>query len=130
MKTTRHTTLLLSLLLRVAMATAQTVPAPPSRIIPSAASVLPAGAPAPLEARADAPPPAAGTWQLVRTVPLPNPGPASLDRRGTLYVGDADNNLRQFAADGRPLKGVKDADKIHRFVAAVRAADAQPRQNL
>jgi hypothetical protein len=29
------------------------------------------------------------------------PGPASLDRRGTFYVADAANNLRQFGRDGQ-----------------------------
>ena len=90
---------------------AQTTPAP--RIIPSAASVVPAGAPAPLEARPDAAAPASGGWELLRTVALPNPGPASLDRRGTLYVADADNNLRQFAADGRPLNTYAPAQPGH-----------------
>ena len=93
-----------TLILRLASpAAAQTTP----RIIPSAASVVPAGAPAPLEAKPTAPntaPADAGSgWQLLRSVALPNPGPASLDRRGTLYVADADNNLHQLAADGRPL---------------------------
>ena len=92
---------------------AQTAP----RIIPSAASVVPAGAPAPLEAKATAPgtaPAAAsGGWQWLQTLALPNPGPASLDRRGTLYVADADNNLRQFAADGRPLNTYAPAQPGH-----------------
>ncbi len=72
------------------------------RIIPSAASVVPAGAPAPLEARpglAATP----GPWQLLTTLALPNPGVASLDRRGTLYVADQDNNLRQFSGEGQRL---------------------------
>ncbi len=90
----------LALLLAATATRAQT---PVLRIIPSAASVVPAGAPAPLAARTDAAAPALGGWELLRTVALPNPGPASLDRRGTLYVADADHNLRQFAADGRPL---------------------------
>jgi hypothetical protein len=44
-----------------------------------------------------------GGWQLLATIKLPNPGAASLDRRGTLYVADADNNLRQFSRVGLPL---------------------------
>ena len=72
------------------------------RIIPSAASVVPAGAPAPLEAKAGAMA-VPGKWQLLRNIVLPNPGVASLDRRGTLYVADADNNLRQFSGEGLPL---------------------------
>ena len=47
----------------------------------------------------------------------------------TLAV-DISSGVEATGPDGQPLKGVKDADKIHRFVAAVRAADAQPRQNL
>ena len=64
--------------------------------------MVPAGAPAPLEAK-EGPAAAPGAWQLLRTIALPNPGAASLDRRGTLYVADADNNLRQFSGEGQPL---------------------------
>lgn len=46
----------------------------------------------------------------------------------TLAV-DVSSGVEATGPDGRALKGVKDADKIHRFVAAVRAADANPRQN-
>lgn len=42
----------------------------------------------------------------------------------TLAV-DVSSGIEQDGPDGQPLKGIKDADKIHRFVAAVRAADAQ-----
>lgn len=38
---------------------------------------------------------------------------------------DVSSSVEQDGPDGRPLKGVKSAEKIHRFVAAVRAADAQ-----
>ena len=76
--------------------------------VPSAASVAPAARVAPVEtapankaARATAP--GAPAWALARTIVLPNPGPASLDRRGTLYVADRDNNLRQLGRDGQPL---------------------------
>lgn len=37
---------------------------------------------------------------------------------------DVSSGVEADGPDGKPLKGVKDADKIHRFVAAVRAADA------
>ncbi|MOA07869.1 N-(5'-phosphoribosyl)anthranilate isomerase [compost metagenome] len=47
----------------------------------------------------------------------------------TLAV-DVSSGVEATGPDGRPLKGVKDADKIHRFVAAVRAADAQTLENL
>jgi phosphoribosylanthranilate isomerase len=47
----------------------------------------------------------------------------------TLAV-DVSSGVEATGPDGQPLKGVKDADKIHRFVAAVRAADAQLRQTL
>ena len=42
-------------------------------------------------------------WTPVRTIALPEPGAASLDRRGNLYVTDAQNNLHQYAPDGQPL---------------------------
>ena len=72
--------------------------------VPAAASVAPAAVAAPIEApRTGALAPAAGPWALVRTLRLPNPGAASLDRRGGLYVADADNNVRQFGPEGLPL---------------------------
>lgn len=46
----------------------------------------------------------------------------------TLAV-DVSSGVEADGPDGRPVKGVKDADKIHRFVAAVRAADAQLAKN-
>ncbi|RAK66950.1 hypothetical protein [Hymenobacter edaphi] len=62
---------------------------------------------APAEARPAAQLPAAAApapnLTLVRTVPLAQPGPASLDRRGNLYVTDARNSLRQFGPDGQLL---------------------------
>ncbi len=74
---------------------------------PSAASVAPAArqAAAPVQAvavpAADGAPAAAGaTWKFIRLIKLPNPGAASLDRRGALYVADADNNLRQYGPQG------------------------------
>ena len=42
----------------------------------------------------------------------------------TLAV-DVSSGVELDGPDGQPQKGLKDADKIHRFVAAVRAADAQ-----
>ncbi len=43
----------------------------------------------------------------------------------TLAV-DVSSGVELDDPDGRPLKGIKDAGKIQRFVAAVRAADATP----
>jgi phosphoribosylanthranilate isomerase len=37
---------------------------------------------------------------------------------------DVSSGVEATAPDGQPLKGIKDAEKIQRFVAAVRAADA------
>lgn len=37
---------------------------------------------------------------------------------------DVSSGVEATSPEGRPLKGIKDADKIQRFVAAVRAADA------
>jgi len=78
--------------------------------VPSAASVAPAARVAPVEAApankaagATVPAPGAPAWTLVKTIVLPNPGPASLDRRGVLYLADRDNNLRQLGRDGQPL---------------------------
>ncbi|TGE22082.1 hypothetical protein E5K00_17680 [Hymenobacter aquaticus] len=77
--------------------------------VPSAASVVPAGkpaapAPAPVVNAAAQPNPVdASGWTLVRTIALPRPGPASLDRRGNLYLADAQNNVRQYGPDGQPL---------------------------
>jgi hypothetical protein len=78
--------------------------------VPSAASVAPAARVAPVEAapanatlNPNAPTPAAGTWALVKTLTLPSASAASIDRRGTLYLADRDNNLRQLSRDGQPL---------------------------
>jgi hypothetical protein len=90
--------------------------------VPNAASVAPAAVVAPVEAprpAAGAPAgtqavvPAAGAWALVRTLRLPNPGAASLDRRGGLYVADADNNIRQFGPEGLPLNTYAPAQPGH-----------------
>ncbi|AMR29036.1 hypothetical protein A0257_19315 [Hymenobacter psoromatis] len=90
--------------------------------MPSAASVAPAARVAPVET-ASTPPgqalgppvptPAAGTWQLTKVLTLPNPGAASLDRRGTLYLADQDNNLRQLARDGQLLNTYSPAQPGH-----------------
>ena len=68
--------------------------APPSKVIVAPVQAPPAGA---------ATVPAAAPWKFVRLIKLPNPGAASLDRRGALYVADADNNLRQYGPEGLPL---------------------------
>jgi len=49
--------------------------------------------------------------------------------RGLTLAVDVSSGVEADGPDGRPIKGVKDADKIHRFVAAVRAADAQLAKN-
>ncbi|RIY11751.1 hypothetical protein D0T11_06205 [Hymenobacter rubripertinctus] len=69
----------------------------------------PAGAVTPAGQAAPGTPPLPDTattrrgWQLVRTIKLDQPGAASLDRRGNLYVADRQNNLRQFGPDGQAL---------------------------
>lgn len=94
--------------------------------VPSAASVAPAAGVAPVEASPAnkgtspaAPAPAAGAWTLVKTLALPGVGAASLDRRGTLYLADRDNNLRQLTRDGQPLNTYSPAQPGH--VAVVEA---------
>ena len=47
----------------------------------------------------------------------------------TLAV-DVSSGVEADGPDGKPVKGIKDAEKIQRFVAAVRAADAQLAKNL
>ena len=75
--------------------------------VPSAASVAPASRVAPVETPPRPPaapaPDATATWALVKTLTLPATGAASLDRRGTLYLADRENNLRQLSRDGQPL---------------------------
>ena len=88
--------------------------------VPSAASAAPAAtqpvAPVqpvpmlPLNAPAA---PTAAAWKLLRLIKLPNPGAASLDRRGALYVADADNNLRQYGPEGLPLNTYASAQPGH-----------------
>lgn len=45
--------------------------------------------------------------------------------RGLSLAVDVSSGVEATGPDGKPLKGIKDAGKIQRFVAAVRAADAQ-----
>ena len=45
--------------------------------------------------------------------------------RGKSLAVDVSSGVEADGPDGKPLKGIKDAFKIHRFIAAVRAADAQ-----
>ena len=51
-------------------------------------------------------------------------GIAALRGRGFSLAVDVSSGVEVDGPDGQTLKGIKDADKIHRFVAAVRAADA------
>ena len=51
-------------------------------------------------------------------------GIAALRGRGLSLAVDVSSGVEADGPDGQPLKGIKDADKIDRFVAAVRAADA------
>ena len=78
--------------------------------MPSAASVAPAAGVAPVEAapapktlNPNAPAPVPGAWTLVKSLTLPQASAASVDRRGTLYLADKDNNLRQLTTAGQPL---------------------------
>ena len=87
--------------------------------VPSAASVAPAAQQpvAPVQATppaADATTAATATpWKQLRLIKLLNPGAASLDRRGALYVADADNNLRQYGPEGLPLNTYAPAQPGH-----------------
>ncbi|MFN3377594.1 MAG: phosphoribosylanthranilate isomerase [Burkholderiaceae bacterium] len=51
-------------------------------------------------------------------------GIATLRPRCKTLAVDVSSGVEAEDAEGRPLKGIKDADKILRFVSAVRAADA------
>ena len=88
--------------------------------VPSAASVAPAAGVAPVETaptsktlNPNAATPAAGAWTLVKTLTLPNASAASVDRRGTLYLADKDNNLRQLTTSGQPLNTYSPAQPGH-----------------
>ncbi|WP_367067947.1 phosphoribosylanthranilate isomerase [Oryzisolibacter sp. LB2S] len=48
--------------------------------------------------------------------------------RGLSLAVDVSSGVELDGPDGKPLRGIKDADKIKRFVAAVRAADEQAAQ--
>jgi len=50
-------------------------------------------------------------------------GIAALRGRGLSLAVDVSSGVEASGPDGKPLKGIKDAGKIHQFVAAVRAAD-------
>jgi phosphoribosylanthranilate isomerase len=52
-------------------------------------------------------------------------GLARLRGRGLSLAVDVSSGVEAYGPDGKPLKGIKDAAKIHQFAAAVRAADAQ-----
>jgi hypothetical protein len=102
--------LLLSLILLATTAHAQTtVPSAAPAYRQTVAPVQPAPQP-PLDATAA---PTVATWKLLRVIKLPNPGAASLDRRGALYVADADNNLRQYGPEGLPLNTYAPAQPGH-----------------
>lgn len=45
--------------------------------------------------------------------------------RGKSLAVDVSSGVEMSAPDGSPLKGIKDAEKINQFIAAVRAADRQ-----
>jgi hypothetical protein len=88
--------------------------------VPSAASVAPAAGVAPVEAaptpkplNPNAPAPAPGAWTLVKSLTLPQASAASVDRRGTLYLADRDNNLRQLTTAGQPLNTYSPAQPGH-----------------
>ena len=51
-------------------------------------------------------------------------GLAALRGRGRSLAVDVSSGVEADGPDGKALKGIKDAEKISRFVAAVRAADA------
>ena len=53
-------------------------------------------------------------------------GIAALRGRGLSLAVDVSSGVEATGPDGKPLKGLKDAGKIHQFVAAVRAADMLP----
>ncbi len=88
--------------------------------VPGAASVAPASkaAVAPVQTVAMPAADSAGVvgqtrWKFVRLIKMRAPGAASLDRRGALYVADADNNLRQYSPEGLPLNTFAPAQPGH-----------------
>lgn len=52
-------------------------------------------------------------------------GIAALRGRGHSLAVDVSSGVEADGPHGQPLKGIKDAAKIHQFIAAVRAADTQ-----
>jgi phosphoribosylanthranilate isomerase len=52
-------------------------------------------------------------------------GIAQLRPRSKTLAVDVSSGVEAVDAQGKPLKGIKDPQKIHQFVAAVRAADRQ-----
>jgi len=52
-------------------------------------------------------------------------GMAQVRPRGLSLAVDVSSGVEAEGPHGQPRKGIKDADKIHRFIAAVRAADAR-----
>ena len=104
---------MLVLFLLASTARAQTtVPSAASAAAAAKQAVAPVqlAPPPPLDA---SPAPTAAPWKLLRVIKLPNPGVASLDRRGALYVADADNNLRQYGPEGLPLNTYAPAQPGH-----------------
>ena len=51
-------------------------------------------------------------------------GLCELQGRGWSLAVDVSSGVEAIGADGRPTQGIKDANRIHEFVAAVRAVDA------
>lgn len=86
----------------VAASFAQTTVPNPASVAPPSQQSAPVQAPSSVAKSTEAGPVGA-PWTLVRTIALPRPGVASLDRRGTLYVADAQNNVHQYGPDGHAL---------------------------
>lgn len=101
-----------------------TVPSPASVAPAAGGSTSPVQDTPPTPVAPNAAPGAVAAWTLLRTIKLPNPGAASLDRRGSLYVADADNNLRQFGPEGLPLNTYAPTQPGH--VAQVEAWNVSP----
>ncbi|THU04120.1 phosphoribosylanthranilate isomerase [Lampropedia puyangensis] len=54
-------------------------------------------------------------------------GIRALRSRGLSLAVDVSSGIETSGPDGKPLRGIKDAEKMHRFMAAVAQADAQAR---
>lgn len=87
----------------VSTALAQTTVPTPASVAPPGQQPAPAQAPAVGKPGETASAGISASWTLVRSIALPRPGVASLDRRGTLYVADAQNNVHQYGPDGQAL---------------------------